>query len=63
MLLTGQPIEERAPFKALGDVNFSIEPGEVVGIIGHNGSSKRTMFKLLANIQNSPAAASTSKAR
>ena len=48
--LTGQPIEERAPFKALDDVNFNIEPGEVVGIIGHNGAGKSTMLKLLANI-------------
>ncbi|NOT68496.1 MAG: ATP-binding cassette domain-containing protein [Methylophilaceae bacterium] len=48
--LTGQPVEERAPFKALDDVNFSIEQGEVVGIIGHNGAGKSTMLKLLANI-------------
>jgi ABC-type polysaccharide/polyol phosphate transport system ATPase subunit len=26
---TGQPIEERAPFKTLDDVNLSIEPDEV----------------------------------
>ncbi|GBL45768.1 teichoic acid export ATP-binding protein TagH [Sulfuriferula multivorans] len=48
--LTGQPVEERAPFKALDDVNFSIEAGEVVGIIGHNGAGKSTILKLLANI-------------
>ena len=48
--LTGQPVEERAPFKALDDVSFSIEPGEVVGIIGHNGAGKSTILKLLANI-------------
>jgi len=48
--LTGQPVKERAPFKALNDVNFSIELGEVVGIIGHNGAGKSTMLKLLANI-------------
>ncbi|RFC32993.1 MAG: ABC-type polysaccharide/polyol phosphate transport system, ATPase component [Candidatus Nitrotoga sp. MKT] len=47
---TGQPIEERPPFKALNDVSFSIEPGEVVGIIGHNGAGKSTILKLLANI-------------
>ena len=34
--LTGQPVEERVPFKSLDDVNFSIEPGEVAGIIGTN---------------------------
>ncbi|MFZ1545493.1 MAG: ABC transporter ATP-binding protein, partial [Candidatus Nitrotoga sp.] len=48
--LTGQPIEKRAPFKALDDVNFSVEQGEVLGIIGHNGAGKSTMLKLLANI-------------
>ncbi|BAN36782.1 polysaccharide/polyol phosphate ABC transporter ATPase [Sulfuricella denitrificans skB26] len=48
--LTGEPIEKRAPFKALDDVTFSIEPGEVVGIIGHNGAGKSTILKLLANI-------------
>ncbi len=38
--LTGQPIVERAPFKSLDDVSFSIEPGEVAGIIGTNWASK-----------------------
>ena len=48
--LTGQPVEERAPFKALDDVSFNIEACKVVGIIGHNGAGKSTMLKLLANI-------------
>ncbi|MBI2798842.1 MAG: ABC transporter ATP-binding protein [Gammaproteobacteria bacterium] len=48
--LTGQPVEERAPFKALDDVDFKVEQGEVLGIIGHNGAGKSTLLKLLANI-------------
>ena len=38
--LTGQPVEERAPFKALDDVSFSVEQGEVVGIMVPTGPAK-----------------------
>lgn len=48
--LTGQPVEEQAPFKALDDASFNIEADEVVGIIGYNGTDKSTMLKLLDNI-------------
>jgi len=47
--LTGQPVEERAPFKMPDNINFSIEPSEVIGIIGHNCTGKSTMLKLQAN--------------
>ena len=48
--LRGQQALPRKPFKALDDVGFSVEQGEVVGIIGHNGAGKSTILKLLANI-------------
>jgi len=34
--------------RALSDVSFSIEPGEVVGLMGDNGAGKSTMVKLIA---------------
>ena len=34
-------------FTAVDDVSFSIEPGEVVGLLGHNGAGKTTIMKML----------------
>lgn len=40
----------RAKRKVLNNVSFSVKKGEVIGIIGRNGSGKSTILKLLSGI-------------
>ena len=37
-------------FKALNDITFHVKKGELLGIIGSNGSGKSTILKVLSNI-------------
>lgn len=37
-------------FWALEDVNLSVEPGQVVGVIGHNGAGKSTLINLVSGM-------------
>lgn len=37
-------------FKALSDVNFEVQPGEFVGIMGASGSGKTTLLNILSTL-------------
>jgi len=43
-------VDEAREFWALRDVSLAVEPGEVLGIIGHNGAGKSTVLKLLSGV-------------
>lgn len=48
MLLVRNLSRSYGTFKAVDDVSFSIQNGEIVGLLGHNGAGKTTIMKMLS---------------
>src|SRR5262245_51358053 len=49
--LTMQGIAKTYPgVRALKDVNLTVRPGEVLGLVGENGAGKSTLMKILGGV-------------
>lgn len=47
MLEVGHLTRRYGDFTAVDDVSFSIQQGEIVGLLGHNGAGKTTIMKMI----------------
>lgn len=45
-----EPIHKKEQFKALENINLTVNNSEIIGVIGRNGSGKTTLLKVIAKI-------------
>jgi branched-chain amino acid transport system ATP-binding protein len=50
MLVVDNLVAGHGLLTAVRNVSFSVEPGEVLGVIGANGAGKTTLFRTLAGV-------------
>ena len=55
--------EQRDEIWALRDVNFALEEGDTLGIVGHNGAGKTTLLKVLSRITHPTSGVSRTRGR
>lgn len=50
MIAVQNLVKDYGDFRAVNDVSFSVVPGEIVGLLGPNGSGKTTTQRMLAGL-------------
>jgi ABC-type polysaccharide/polyol phosphate transport system ATPase subunit len=58
-----RPIHIRRAAFSLRDLNLRVEPGEAVALLGHNGSGKSTVLRLVAGVYRPSAGTITTNGR
>lgn len=61
--LSREATPQTEPFWALRDVSFAVKKGEAVGLVGHNGAGKSTMFRILCGVTEPTQGSVTVKGR
>ena len=62
-MITSRNFGRYEEFWALRDVSFEVEPGSVYGLVGHNGSGKSSLLRLIAGIQRPTSGRITTEGR